>query len=372
MIVLSSTYQQTSEDRPDGLAKDPENRMVWRFNRRRLEFEAMRDAVMAASGALDPAMGGRAVPIFEAPFPPKRTIYGFIDRQNLEGTYRTFDFASPDTTSPKRHVTTVPQQALFLMNSPFILDQSRRLSGASEVGSSEPQERIRQLYVRLFAREPGAEEVALGLDFLARQDSAGSTPPPPLSAWQYGFGRVHAKAKELQVDFYAFPHWTGSAWQRGVTLPDSSGSFVHWNAGGGHPGVNSDQAAVLRWTAPRDGAFSVSGTLGHDVKEGDGVEARAISSRSGEVGSWVAHHAKTPTAVKRVELKQGDVIDFVVDCRKNHDFDTFSWTPVVREVGTRTRWDARAEFHGPPPPALSAWEQYAQVLLLANEFVFID
>ena len=119
---------------PTELERDPENRLLWRFNRQRLDFESMRDAVLAASGALDPTIGGRPTPITEAPFSARRTLYGFIDRQNLDGLYRTFDFAVPDATSPRRFVTTVPQQALFLMNSPFLHEQSRHLAALAQGG----------------------------------------------------------------------------------------------------------------------------------------------------------------------------------------------------------------------------------------------
>ena len=81
----------------------------------------------------------------EPPFPPRRTLYGFIDRQNLDGLYRTFDFAVPDATSPKRFVTTVPQQALYLMNSPFVQDQARKLAGsvAQRIRRGQPVPRMR-------------------------------------------------------------------------------------------------------------------------------------------------------------------------------------------------------------------------------------
>ena len=90
----------------------------------------MRDSLLAVSGVLDPAIGGPAASITEPPFSTRRTIYGFIDRQNLDGLYRTFDFAVPDATSPRRFVTTVPQQALFLMNSPFLHEQARQLTAS--------------------------------------------------------------------------------------------------------------------------------------------------------------------------------------------------------------------------------------------------
>ena len=130
-IMLSSTYQQQSNLRPDCLDRDPQNRLLWRFNRQRLDFEAMRDSILAVAGTLDLSEGGPSVVLTEPPFSPRRTVYGFIDRQNLDGVYRTFDFAVPDATSPKRFVTTVPQQALFLMNSPFVQAQARALAASA-------------------------------------------------------------------------------------------------------------------------------------------------------------------------------------------------------------------------------------------------
>ena len=127
LIMLSSAYQQTSDDRPDAEKLDPENRLVWRMNRRRLDFEALRDSLLAAAGQLDSTMGGHSVELSTPPFAKRRAVYGFIDRQNLPGVFRTFDFATPDTTSAQRHVTTVPQQALFMMNSPFVVEQARAL-----------------------------------------------------------------------------------------------------------------------------------------------------------------------------------------------------------------------------------------------------
>src|SRR5262249_27102864 len=111
-IMLSRTYQQSSAPRPDAAPTDPENRLVWRVSPQRLDSEAMRDSILAVAGDLDPRVGGRPVTITETPFSTRRTVYGFIDRQNLDGLYRTFDFAVPDATSPRRFVTTVPQQAL--------------------------------------------------------------------------------------------------------------------------------------------------------------------------------------------------------------------------------------------------------------------
>src|SRR5207248_692920 len=114
-IMLSATYQQASTGPAELYGLDPDNRLLARQNRRRLDFESMRDSVLSAAGRLDPALGGRSVDLFKAPFSTRRTVYGFIDRQNLPGTMRAFDMASPDQHSPQRFQTTVPTQSLFLM-----------------------------------------------------------------------------------------------------------------------------------------------------------------------------------------------------------------------------------------------------------------
>lgn len=176
VIMMSSAYQQTS-DPPAELAKageeaDPENRLLWKMNRRRLDFEAQRDSLLAVAGRLEVKMGGAPVELTTQPFNPRRTIYGFIDRQNLPGLFRTFDFPSPDSTSPQRYETTVPQQALFLMNGPFVLEQVRRLIHRPEVqNQNDPQGRIQALHRLVLSREAEPEEVSMGLRFIESEAS---------------------------------------------------------------------------------------------------------------------------------------------------------------------------------------------------------
>jgi mono/diheme cytochrome c family protein len=183
LILLSSTYRQASDDRPECRRLDPDNRLLWRMDRRRLELEALRDSLLAVSGRLDFAAGGPAVDIIKPLFTPRRTVYGFIDRQNLPGLFRTFDFASPDATSPQRHVTTVPQQALFLMNSPFVLEAARRLAAREEVASLPgAAQRIERLYRLCFGRAPEPEELDLAFRFLEKEVPAEAD--SALSRWE--------------------------------------------------------------------------------------------------------------------------------------------------------------------------------------------
>ncbi|MFT5129886.1 MAG: hypothetical protein ACI8W8_003515, partial [Rhodothermales bacterium] len=120
-IVLSQSYQARSDVRAE---VDPENRYFARANVRRLDFEAMRDSMLAASGQLELTEGGRPVDITVAPYPPRRTVYAYVDRVNMDGMFATFDFPSPDVTSAERPQTMVPQQALFSMNDPFSIGQA--------------------------------------------------------------------------------------------------------------------------------------------------------------------------------------------------------------------------------------------------------
>src|SRR5581483_12078611 len=123
-------------------------------NRQRLEFEAMRDTLLAVSGKLDLTAGGHAVDITDAGS-IRRSVYGYIDRQNLPDLFRAFDFASPDSSSPRRFYTTVPQQALFLMNSPFVIEQAKGLVNRPDFRAARTEpEQLRLLYELAFQREP--------------------------------------------------------------------------------------------------------------------------------------------------------------------------------------------------------------------------
>jgi hypothetical protein len=167
LIVLSNTYRQASDDRPRGQSADPENRLLWKMNRLRLDFEEMRDSLLAVAGLLDRTAGGRPVDIVEKPFSKRRTVYGFIDRQNLPGLFRTFDFASPDASTPQRYNTTVPPQALFLMNSPFVAEQARHFASRPDVAwQSTDAKRIGRMYRLAYGRAPERDEVEMGLKFL--------------------------------------------------------------------------------------------------------------------------------------------------------------------------------------------------------------
>jgi hypothetical protein len=168
-MVLSAAYRRSSELRPEQAKADPENRLLARANRKRLDFEGLRDAILSAAGTLDLSkVGGRSVDLFKAPFPKRRSVYGHVDRQNLPGTFRAFDFASPDQHTPQRFRTTVPQQALFLMNSPFVAEAAQAVAARPAVAAAAgPAAKATAVYRAVLGRSPAAPEATAAAEFLA-------------------------------------------------------------------------------------------------------------------------------------------------------------------------------------------------------------
>ncbi len=380
LILLSSVYQQSSEENPAYAQRDPENKWLWRMNRRRLDFEAMRDSLLAISGKLDQAIGGQPVDITTVPFSSRRTVYGFIDRQDLPNLFRTFDFASPDSTSPQRFQTIVAPQALFMLNSPFIQERVRNLTErASFKHASSFDARVSDLYLAAFQREPTPNEIELARDFL-EQLPAETSVLPEAAAWQYGYGG-YDETEHRVTKFTKLAHFTGTAWQGGSAYPDPKLGFVSLTAEGGHAGL-TNYFVIRRWVAPRDGQIGIQAELAHKSAAGDGVRGIIVSSRLGELGQWIAHNSTNETKITKVEMIKGDTVDFVIDCRANLNSDSFVWSPVIQMLDTGERaatgmameWDAKANFMDPKkiPRTLKPWEKYAQVLLLSNELMFVD
>ena len=378
LILLSATYQQSGEENPAALAADAENRWLAYFPRQRLDYEALRDSLLFVAGELDEQQGGRPVGMHTAPFSTRRSVYGLVDRQFVPGVLRVFDFANPDMHCPQRSATTVPQQSLFLLNSPFVVARARAV--AAKVERDAPgglAVQVRALYRAIYQREPSAQQLAAGVEFLAAPDSIlqPATAPVP-KEWQYGFGELNATTSRMK-GFTALPHFSGEAWQGGAAWPDAKLGWARLTSNGGHAGNDLAHAVVRRWVAPMDATVSITGTVKHEAQPGDGIRAFVVSSRAGILGNWTLHNSAAATNFPTVEVKAGDTLDFVVDIGGNLNNDEFTWAPVIqiRMPLTARTWNAKADFGGPataPLQLLKPLEAYAQVLLLANEFAFVD
>lgn len=367
-LVLSSTFRQSSADRPECRKVDPENRLLWRMNRQRLEMEPLRDSLLVAAGRLDTTMGGPSVQLTQAPYSTRRAVYGFIERQNLPGFFRTFDFAGPDTHAPQRPQTTVPQQALFLMNSPFVLQQAELLARRNEVLSApSPAEQVTQLYRAAHGRDPAPQELNDAIAFLTSVERTSKTANE--KSWRYGWGTVDDSTR--QVTFHELPHFEKDAWQGGSALPDPALGWTRLTADGGHPG-DAAHCVIRRWIAPRAGVVSVSGVLQHPSDKGDGVRGRILSS-SGVSSEWTVQHSEQSTTLTGIPVEPGTTIDFVTDFRTAIEHDDYHWKVTIElqsESAEPQKWDSEANFSGPAP--LSPLEQLAHVLLMSNEFAFVD
>ena len=166
-ILLSATYRQDSRFDARAHEVDPANILLWRMNRRRLEVEAWRDAMLAVAGRLDPTLGGPSISL-DAPANRRRTYYAAVSRHDLAPLLRLFDFPDPNITSGGRVETTVPLQQLFVLNSEFMAQTARALvDRLADTGpGGDDSERVRRAYLWLYGRPATDRELKLGLSFL--------------------------------------------------------------------------------------------------------------------------------------------------------------------------------------------------------------
>jgi mono/diheme cytochrome c family protein len=366
-MVVSSAFRQSSALSRAGLAKDPGNELLWRMNRSRLDFESMRDSMLRMAGRLDGKTGGQPFDLAEDFGAPRRTVYAFIERQNLPAFFRTFDFANPDFHVAKRNVTTTPQQALWLLNHPFVRDMADRLA-ASTAAQPDPAARVRTLYRATLSRAPTPEELSLALSFT--RDFAASPPP---SRWRLGTGSWDPASRK--VTFTEMTHRKDGRVSPAAQFPAPVFGHAFLSAQGGHPGDGPSAAVIRRWQTGPAATARIEGTLHVPSATSQGVRARIVSSRSGLLGEWTAKGGATAVEVilSKVALAPGETIDFIVDDWNGPNSDSFSWSPLIRDTGTgELLASAAADFARPAVVTQDAWSALAQVLLQSNEFNFAD
>lgn len=388
-IALSKTYQQRSLDRAEASAIDPENVYYWRMNRRRLDFEAFRDTLLARGKLLDANVLGPSQKIDGTELMRRRTVYAYIDRQNLPSVFRTFDFASPDTHNSQRALTSVPQQGLFVLNSNFVSQVAeelgkqamlRELAALSDSGadaSAVQSDHVQQLFRSILARDASEQELQLAEEFLSQAEASPNVGTEP--RWVCGFGKFNPETKRLE-SFQQLPTFTDGRWQASRQFPDDALGYLLLTAEGGHVGRDVEHAAVRRWIAPRDGTVVIRGKLKHEAAEGDGVRGSILLGSAGPIeathvplGEWIAKQEEQRTGVKATNVRVGDTIDFVADCIGSDSHDSFHWT--VRVQYTDGGGETFVSKDGLPTPQLQPldrWSQLAQILLATNELAYVD
>lgn len=168
VILMSHVYQMGESNMYRD--KDPDNKMFWCFTPRRLDFEGIRDTMLVLSGKID-FSSGKPFNLTEEPYVPRRSVYGFIDRANLPEIMTQFDFASPEAPNGKRTSTIVPQQALFFMNSPMVVDAAKTLVKSSEfVNAGNDLRKLMVLYAAVLQRAPTQLEIKESFDYLKSEN----------------------------------------------------------------------------------------------------------------------------------------------------------------------------------------------------------
>jgi hypothetical protein len=185
MMMLSSTYQMSSDYDARAAEADPENALLWRMPRRRLEVEAIRDGIMSVSGGLIDTTGGSILTYKDRQYVantakggaidydrPIRAVYLPVVRSSMYDVFQAFDFPDPSTSNGDRDSTVVAPQALFMMNSSVMLQHSWKLADTLLArGDLDDPGRIREVYERALSRLPTPDEIDNALTFLTRMQS---------------------------------------------------------------------------------------------------------------------------------------------------------------------------------------------------------
>jgi hypothetical protein len=175
-IVLSTTYRQSSLGDSSARSSDPENRWLGRGNRRRLDVEAWRDAILQIAGSLEPTLSGPSGDLEDTGF-RRRTAYGKVSRQRLADVLRVFDFPDANRHGEARDSTTTPLQQLYFLNSPLLLDHSSKLANRIFDRRPSPVAFVEALYRTVLLRRPTEAEIAAALRLVAAQGGPESPEP---------------------------------------------------------------------------------------------------------------------------------------------------------------------------------------------------
>ncbi|MDA7514837.1 DUF1549 and DUF1553 domain-containing protein [Akkermansiaceae bacterium] len=347
-IITSETFQRSSQTTPELREKDPSNIYHARANRQRKDLEAWRDSALQVSGRLVRKMGGKPFNLDQPPYEGRRTIYAKTRRGFLPSVMRAFDFPGSEEALMKRTTTTTPTQALYLMNSPFLLGEARAI--AKQTSS------IKAIYRTILQRDPTTIEIDSTEAWLGRAQSSRTS-----GAWDYGY------LQKGSLLFKPLPHFEKGQWRGTQELPDQTLGWLNWTSNGGHP--ETDKHATLKWTAIESGKVNITGSFVAPSKKGNGLIARIMKPDGEILGEWTLNPTEGfPTKLKGIEVKEGDELWFVADSRDEVAFDSFRWAPKISDLKGLIS-DAENDFSG---PGLAPQAQLAQTLLLSNEFFYID
>lgn len=376
-IMLSATYQMSSRFNAQTFASDGDNRLVWRMNPRRLEVEAWRDSLLTVSGELDQRLGGP--PTDNLLNSRRRTLYTVIsrnrDRFESDDFLKLFDFPAPRATSAGRKTSTVPQQFLFMLNSPFMVNRAKALALRLEASAADDSTRIANAYQLLFSRQPSSTERAMGLAFL-QPDKVTKEPAtvaktsapkggdlliadfegPTYGDWKttgeaFGPGPAAGtlsgqmtvtgfQGRGLVNSFYRGDGTTGTLTSPPLKIQRK---YIHFLVGGGkYPGATCINLLVA----------------GKAVRTATGPNNRGGGSEKLSWATWdVSEFLDQQATIQIIDQRTGGWGHINVD----HLFQSNQQHEASQVVQEKPAIIVKAK--------LTRWQQYAQVLLSSNEFM---
>lgn len=378
-LILSSKAFRLSADGARANARiDEANSLFWKWNRRRADFESLRDNLLATSGSLDSSgTGGRSVSIDSENSDARRSLYAFVDRYALATTFVSFDLPHPDHHAPKRMETSVPQQALYLLNSPLLIRQAEKLAALPDFQNlPDDTARIHFLYNRIYQRQPSGAEINAMAQWLADTDPADYA-PRLTGAWEVRYARdTDGVLSEEQT----FPIFHEKSWRTGTELASSPVRWLHVGAQSGH--TADGFSPIIRWRAQGSGQVKLDGEIKRTQKDGTRLEWKIFHDARDIATAALGPNQTTPITSEWLDVTAGSTVDFVLRAPEPVNNCGTSWTLRMtgrdnpdsqpRELGN---FKDRFPINNDPPPALkpsSPWADIIQMLWASNEFNFVE
>ena len=392
LMVTSSAYRQRSTaagpvaERAEQV--DPQNRLLWRQNLRRLEAEPLRDSILAVSGGLRSRMFGHPVPVATRPdgevvvndgkLPQRRSIYLRNKRSAPLSFLQLFDQPDIETNCARRSQSTVPLQALSLMNSDVVSNAA--ISFAQRAAREAPEDPVAWAFEAAFSRRADPEPLQTLRSFMAQQTRHWLQQAAVSAIWEYGYVASDEDVSSLAFTRFAF--FGEEQWQLGPGYPFQGSFWAGLHATGGHPGAVKPVA--LKWTAPQAGTVRVVGRIAHPSPGGNGIRTRLATTRQGILQEWLVAHQAIDVQAKPFSVGSGEQVLFITDMHGELASDGFEWAFDLELVDAQQRvlgtWNSVRGFHGPGAGSESgrtaarrkALVDLCHVLLSSHEFAYVD
>lgn len=382
LILTSRAFRLSAEGPQENNAIDEANTLFWKWNRQRLDFESMRDRLLSSAGSLDTNnIGGRSIALDSEKADTRRSVYAFVDRYALPGTFVSFDLPHPDHHAPKRSETTVPQQALYFLNGPLVIRQAEKMVKSPEFQSlNDDAGKVRWIYRHVFKRDPSNAEVNDAIDWVSTTDPKDYLPRVG-GVWEIR----HTPDTGLPLgDLLPFPLFEKKQWKTGPELSKAPIRYLSASPDGGHP--SKGHVLVIRWRATGTGQVKLDGLLnrGSKADQGAPLPYQVLLNGAEVLGEGQVLPATKGQQIEArwVDVKPGDTVDFTYRAPQGEHFGSTAWT--MRMLGRDSADAAPREVSNykqdfpqsnSPPPSIapdSPWADLVQMLWSSNEFHFID